>query len=149
MREPAGGSAAAGVRGVAPLSDGKSQFRGGTRGPYSQAWGWRMWYLGEVVCPVMAGAGQRNVMDGKGVAVQGRVRGERGAGGVAVYAVSVFCCRLLLWSAGWDTRGGGVQRGRGWEEWCGSKRRRLSAPLVRFFALLFAPATHTTRPDCS
>lgn len=65
MREPAGGSAAAGVRGVAPLSDGKSQFRGGTRGPYSQAWGWRMWYLGEVVCPVMAGAGQRNVMDGK------------------------------------------------------------------------------------
>lgn len=76
MREPAGGSAAAGVRGVAPLSDGTSQFRGGTRGRYSQAWGWRMWYLGEVVCPVMAGAGQRNVMDGKGVAVQGRVRGE-------------------------------------------------------------------------
>lgn len=70
-----------------------------------------MWYLGEVVCPVMAGAGQRNVMDGKGVAVQGRVRGERGAGGVAVYAVSVFCCRLLLWSAGWDTRGGGECRG--------------------------------------
>lgn len=66
MREPAGGSAAAGVRGVAPLSDGKSQFRGGTRGRDSQAWGWRMWYLGEVVCPVMAGAGQRNVMDGKG-----------------------------------------------------------------------------------
>lgn len=63
MREPAGGSAAAGVRGVAPLSDGTSQFRGGTRGRYSQAWGWRMWYLGEVVCPVMAGAGQRNVME--------------------------------------------------------------------------------------
>lgn len=89
MREPAGGSAAAGVRGVAPLSDGTSQFRGGTRGRYSQAWGWRMWYLGEVVCPVMAGAGQRNVMDGKGVAVQGRVRGSggRGSGGLRCIGV--------------------------------------------------------------
>lgn len=147
MREPAGGSAAAGVRGVAPLSDGTSQFRGGTRGQYSQAWGWRMWYLGEVECPVMAGAGQRNVMDGKGVAVQGRVRGE--GGGVAVYAVSVFCCRLLLWSAGWDTRGRGSAEGQRMGRKVCSKRRWLSAPLVRFFALLFAPATHTTRPDCS
>lgn len=121
MREPAGGSAAAGVRGVAPLSDRTSQFRGGTRGRYSQAWGWRMWYLGEVVCPVMAGAGQRNVMDGKGVAVQGRVRG---GGGRGEWRSTLYRCSAAGCSSGVraGTRGGGgVQRGRGWEERCARK----------------------------
>lgn len=72
----------------------------------------------------------------------------------------VFLLPAAPLECGLGHAGGGVQRGRGWEErcgsrmggWeegCGSKRRRLSAPLVRFFALLFAPATHTTRPDCS
>lgn len=86
MREPAGGSAAAGVRGVAPLSDRKSQFPGGTRGPYSQAWGWRMWYLGEVVCPVIAGAGQRNVMDGKALRCGGV------AGGAGEWRSTLYRC---------------------------------------------------------
>lgn len=116
MREPAGRSAAAGVRGVAPLSDGKSQFRGGTRGRYSQAWGWRMWYLGEVVCPVMAGAGQRNVMDGKGVAVQGRVRGERG--GAGEWRSTLYRCSAAGCSSGVraGTRGGRGGECRGGED---------------------------------
>lgn len=49
----------------------------------------------------------------------------RGSGGLRCIGVRVcFCCRLLLWSAAWDTRGGecrGAEDGkkgaaRGWED---------------------------------
>lgn len=135
MREPAGGSAAAGVRGVAPLSDRKSQFPGGTRGPYSQAWGWRMWYLGEVVCPVIAGAGQRNVMDGKGLR----------CGGVAVYAVSVSgCVSAAGCSSGVrpGTRGGGSAEGQR----MGRKVRLEDGRMGRRVRL---EKTAAERPPCS
>lgn len=96
------------------------------------------------------GGGRAKECDGwEGGCGAGACAGGQGAGGVAVYAVSVFCCRLLLWSAGWDTRGRGSAEGQRMGRKVCSKRRWLSAPLVRFFALLFAPATHTARPDCS
>lgn len=58
MREPTDGSAV-GVTGVAPLSIvNKSQFPGQNMIVHgmlhSQAWGWRIWYFGEVEFPAMA-----------------------------------------------------------------------------------------------
>lgn len=108
-----------------------------------------MWYLGEVVCPVIAGAGQRNVMDGKALRCGG-VAGGAGEWRSTLYRCpGVFLLPAAPLECGLGHAGGGSAGDGRMGEGCGSKRRRLSAPLVRFFALLFAPATHTTRPDCS